>query len=102
MTVVNSKTKHMTLKPLVNNMSVMWWFICASVFTHIDMKEYTRGMQKLGKGAVNSKAVRQKVNINSSTIIELIGACDMVPEVLWINISSKLKATKWKHHCYAR
>ena len=58
------------------------------------MKEYTRGMYKLGKGAINSKSVKQKVNINSSTIIELIGTYDMVPEVLWTKYFIKAQDCK--------
>ena len=64
-------------------MLVIRWFIDALTFTHIDMKRHTEGVIILGKGAIISKSINQKVNMDSSTITDLICTHSMVLEVIW-------------------
>jgi hypothetical protein len=37
----------------------------------------------LGKGSVSSMSKKQKINMRSSTEIELVGADDTMPGVMW-------------------
>jgi hypothetical protein len=47
------------------------------------MKSHTGGMMSLGKGAVYGMSTRQKINTKSSTEAELVGANDVMPQLLW-------------------
>ena len=58
---------------------------------------HTGGMITLGKGAVISKSTKQKINTDSSTISELIGMHDMIPEVLWTKYFIEAQGYKVDH-----
>jgi Reverse transcriptase (RNA-dependent DNA polymerase) len=62
--------------------TVKWW-ADASFAVHPDMKSHTGGMMSMGKGAVYGMATRQKVNTKSSTEAEVVGANDVMPQLLW-------------------
>ena len=47
------------------------------------MRSHTGGTTILGKGGVYSKSTRQKLNTKSSTEAELVGADNLMPQVLW-------------------
>jgi hypothetical protein len=49
------------------------------------MHGHTGGMASLGKGALMPTATRQKLNTRSSTETELVGADDMMPQLMCMN-----------------
>ncbi len=49
------------------------------------MKGHTRGTSSLEKGSSFSKLTKQKLNITSSTEVELVGTFDLMLKILWVN-----------------
>ena len=52
---------------------------------HPDMRSQTGGNMSLGKGAIISTSIKQKMNTKSSTETELITADDLMLHILWTN-----------------
>lgn len=71
----------LTLRANGNNI-VKWW-IDAAYAVHTDFKSHTGATMSLGSGMVYSSSTRQKINTKSSTEAELVGAGDLMPQVLW-------------------
>jgi hypothetical protein len=65
-----------------NNQLVKWW-IDASFAVHPDMKSHTGGLMSLGKGGVYGTSTRQKLVTKSSTVAELVGVSNVLPQVIW-------------------
>jgi hypothetical protein len=62
--------------------SVRWW-VDASYAVHPDMKSHTGGALSLGGGVIYGTSKKQKLNTKSSTESELVGADDVMPQILW-------------------
>lgn len=62
--------------------TVKWWVDSAFAVTQ-DMKSQSGGMMTLGRGAVCSSSLRQRLNTRSSTEAELVAANDFMPQILW-------------------
>jgi hypothetical protein len=62
--------------------NVRWW-VDALYAVHPDMQSHTGGALSLGKGVIYGTSRRQKLNTKSSTEAELVGADDMMPQMLW-------------------
>jgi hypothetical protein len=62
--------------------NVRWW-VDASYAVHPDMKSHTGGAMSLGTGVIYGTSKRQKLNTKSSTEAELVGADDVMPQMLW-------------------
>ena len=60
-------TRHMKLKPTVENMSLIRWWVDASYNVHWDRRGHNWDMMTFGKGGIISNFNKQKLNINSST-----------------------------------
>lgn len=76
-------TKKMTLTLEPDDLCIIKWWIDASFAIHADMRSHTGGTMSLGKGAVYSTSLRQKLTTKSSTEAELVGVDDVMPMVLW-------------------
>jgi hypothetical protein len=64
---------------------IIKWWVDGSHGVHFDMRGHTGGMASLGKGALMPTSTRQKLNTRSSTETELVGADDMMPQIMWTN-----------------
>jgi hypothetical protein len=65
---------------------IIKWWVDGSHGVHFDMRGHTDGMASLGKGALMpATSTRQKINTRSSTETELVGADDMMPQIMWTN-----------------
>ncbi len=73
----------MKLTLVVNNLHTLRWWVDASYGTHSDLKGHTGMMMSLGEGATMSFSRGQKLNARSSTIAELIGIDDTIPDIIW-------------------
>ena len=71
----------LTLEAL--SMHVMKWWVDASFAAHPDRKSHTGGVLMPGKGAIVAKSSKQKPNTKSSTEAELVGADDLIVNVIW-------------------
>jgi hypothetical protein len=59
------------------------WYVDAAFAVHVDIRSQTGAIFTLGKGAIISDALKQKINSRSSTEAELIGVDDEVSKILW-------------------
>ena len=76
-------TKGLTLTIEVSDLSNPLWWADAAFAVHQDMKSHTGGIMTLGKGAIQSMSRKQKLNTKSSTEAELVGADDVLGDLLW-------------------
>ena len=65
--------------------NIVKWWVDVSYAVHPDMGSQTGGTMSLGKGAITSTSIKQKMNTKISTETELIAADDLVPHILWTN-----------------
>ena len=77
-----SGTRDMILTLEALNMQVIKWFINASFAVHCDMKSHTGGFMTMSKGCVYGTSIRQRLNVKSSTEVELVAVSDVIDKVL--------------------
>jgi hypothetical protein len=66
-----------------DNIHVIKWWVDASLATHDNCRGHTGGTMSLGKGLITGVSKKQKINTRSSTEAELVGADDMLPQIMW-------------------
>lgn len=76
-------TRRLVLTLEADRLDVVKWWVDSSFAVHKDMRSHTGGAMSLGKGAVYATSTWQKLNTRSSTEAELVGANDVLPQVLW-------------------
>ena len=70
-----------------HNLRSMKWFVDAAFAVHPDFKSHTGGGGTMGVGFVSPGVSRkQKINTDSSTASELVGAHDMIPPIMWTRL----------------
>jgi hypothetical protein len=62
--------------------NVRWW-VDAAHAVHRDMKSHAGGAISLGRGVIYGTSKGQELNTKSSTQAELVGADDVMPQMLW-------------------
>jgi hypothetical protein len=76
-------TSDMPLTLEINSVQIIKWWVDATFVVHPDMKNHTVGAMTLGKGVIYGTSSRWKLNTKSSTEAELVGANDIMPQILW-------------------
>ena len=76
-------TKDLPLTLEANNLHLIRWFADASYAVHPDLRSHTGGAMTLGKGAIYNLSCKQRLNTKSSTEAEVVGADDILPQLLW-------------------
>jgi hypothetical protein len=76
-----TKEENLTLR--ADDLRVVKWYVDASFAVHPDFKSHTGAVMMLGKGAMQSIARKQKMNVQSSTEGELVAVDDAVTMILW-------------------
>ena len=76
-------TQQLTLNLTTSSILEIKWWVDASFATHPDMRSHTGGVMMVGKGAVYTSSIRQKINTKSSTEAEMVGVSDLIGQVLW-------------------
>ena len=66
-----------------NGLDLMETYVDASYAVHPDMRGHTGGVLTLGRGIVQGKTTKQKLNTKSLTESELVGASDYIPWTVW-------------------
>ena len=66
------------------NINMLQTWVDAAYAVHNNMQSHTGGIISLGHGVISSKSSKQKINTKSSTEAELVGACDFIPNTLWV------------------
>ena len=74
---------HLTLS--AENMNVIKWWVDVAYGVRDDYKSQTGRAMTFGRGTIMNKSTKQKLNTNSSTEAELVGASDSVPQIVWTN-----------------
>jgi hypothetical protein len=69
-----------------DDLSVVKWSVDASYAVHPDFKSHTGATMSMGRGAITSTSRKQKLNTTSSTEAELVGAHDLLPQILWTRL----------------
>ena len=77
------ETRRLVYTLEADDLTVVKWWAGSYYAVHPDMKSHTGGNMSLGKGAIYGMSTRQKLNTKSSTEAELVGASDVMPQVLW-------------------
>ena len=68
-----------------NGLDLMETYVDASYAVHHDMRGHTGALMTLGRGIIQGKASKQKLNTKSSTETEVVGASDYIPWTVWAN-----------------
>ncbi len=76
-----TREDYLTLE--ADNPMVIKWYADASFAVHHDMKSHTGGIMTMGEGAVQCYSSKQKINTKSSTEAELVGADDVINQLIW-------------------
>jgi hypothetical protein len=80
-----TKGENLTLS--ADNLRVVKWYVLdASFAVHPDFKSHTDAMMMLGKGAMQSIARKQKMNMRSSTEGRLVPVDDTATMILWTKL----------------
>jgi hypothetical protein len=79
-------TRDERLSLRVDDLRVVKWYVDASFAVHPDFKSHTGAVMTMGKGAIQSIARKQKLNVRSSTESELVGVDDAATMILWTKL----------------
>jgi hypothetical protein len=77
-------TKYLKLLISVDDLGILKWYVDGSHNIHWDCKGHVGAMFTLGQGTVTSYSKKVKLNTDSSTKTELVGADMYMPEMLWM------------------
>ena len=76
-------TRDLVLTLHADKLNILKWYVDTSFSVHTDFKSHTGVVMTMGKGAMMSMSQNQKLNTNSSTISELVGADYATTIMLW-------------------
>jgi hypothetical protein len=79
-------TKEENLTLSADNLRVVQWYVDASFGVHPDFKSHAGAIMTLGKGAIQSIARKQKMNVQSSTEGKLVAVNDAATMILWTKL----------------
>jgi hypothetical protein len=79
-----TRSEYLTLS--ADDLRVVKWYVDASFAVHPDFKSHTGTAMMLGKGAMQSIARKQKMNMRSSTEGELVAVDDAATMILWTKL----------------
>jgi hypothetical protein len=91
----DTKEENLTLS--ADDLKVVKWYVDASFAVHPDFKSHTGAVMTLRKGAMQSIARKQKMNVRSSTEGELVAVDDAATMILWTKLFLEAQGyTMWK------
>ena len=62
-----------------NGLDLIKTYVNASYAVYEDMRGYTGGLMTMGRGVIQGKTTKQKLNTKSSTETKVVGASDYIP-----------------------
>jgi hypothetical protein len=66
-----------------DDLHILRWYVDASFGVHPDFKSHSGAVLTLGKGAQQTISAKQKLNVKSSTVGELVACDDASTKILW-------------------
>ena len=72
------------------------WSIDASFGVHKNRRSHTSAVLLMGRGAIQSFSMKQKINTRSSMEAELVGVDDMISQILWMSLFLKEQQYKFR------
>jgi hypothetical protein len=99
-----NSTKGDFLCLLMDNTSMIKWYLDASYVVHKDMKSQTGAIMTLGKGPIQAISSKQKLNTRNSIKAELISFDDIALKVLWTKLflEERTRLSNQKKHYVQR
>jgi hypothetical protein len=79
-----TRNEYLTLS--VDDLRVVRWYVVASFAVHPDFKSHTGAVMMLGKGAMQSIARKQKMNVRGSMEGEMVTVDDAATMILWTKL----------------
>ena len=76
-------TLHMKRYLTAESLSNIIWWVDGSYGVHWDSKGHTGAMMSMGKGAIVNISRKHKMNVGSSTELELVSIADVLGMILW-------------------
>ncbi len=76
-------TKYLKLTLIVDNLSILKWYVDGSHQTHDNCHGHTGGLFMLDRRATTSSSHKQKINTKSSTESELVAVDDKLGNIMW-------------------
>jgi hypothetical protein len=76
------------------NTGVLQWHVDASFATHPNMRGHTEGVLNMGTGCPLVTSTKQKCNVRSSTICELVAVNEMIGQILWTRLLMQAQGIK--------
>ena len=70
----------------MDDLRILKWYVDVAFAVHPDFKSHTGMVMTMGQGALQSMSRKQKLNTRSSTEAELVGADDVVSQMLWTQL----------------
>ena len=68
----------------IKNLQILHSWADTAYGIHDDFKGHTGGTASLGHGIIQHVSSKQKLNTKSSTEVEVVGASDYLPWILWM------------------
>ena len=78
-------TMYMKLYPVSDSLSNILWRSDGSFGVNWDSKGHNGAMKLIGKGDIVDTSRKQKMNVASSTELELVNIADVLGMILWCN-----------------
>jgi Reverse transcriptase (RNA-dependent DNA polymerase) len=91
-------TQMMPLALEADSTNIVKWWADASYAVHPNMRSHTGGAMSMGKGVIYGTSVTQKLTSKSSTEAELIGASDVMPQIMWTRYFLEAQGYNVKEH----
>jgi hypothetical protein len=77
------RTWNRVLTLRADDLHILRWYVDASFGVHPDFKSHTGAVLTLGKSAQQTLSAKQKLNVKSSTVAELVACDDASTKILW-------------------
>ncbi len=79
-------TQYLPLILGTSKTGVLHWHVDASFATHQNIRGHTEGALTMGTGCAVATLTKQKANVRSSTIGELVAVNKMMAQILWTRL----------------
>jgi hypothetical protein len=87
-------TRDLPFIPGASKKGVLHWHVDASFATNQNMRGHTRGALTMGTGCPVATSTKQKANVRSSTIRELVAVNEMMAQILWTRLFMEAQGVK--------